>query len=80
MFEDAYASKQSTYQPLSTRMRPQTLDEMLGQDHLLGEGCVFRKFVEDDDIPSLTQLVPVVAVSVALNVSCSPVNRLSCLS
>lgn len=52
MFEDAYASKQSTYQPLSTRMRPQTLDEMLGQDHLLGEGCVFRKFVEDDDIPS----------------------------
>lgn len=52
MFEDAYASKQSMYQPLSTRMRPQTLDEMLGQDHLLGKGCVFRKFVEDDDIPS----------------------------
>lgn len=52
MFENAYGGKQTTYQPLATRMRPQTLDEMLGQDHLLGKGCVFRKFVEDDDIPS----------------------------
>jgi len=33
-------------------MRPQTLDEMLGQSHLLGKDCVFRKFVEDDEIPS----------------------------
>ncbi|MEN9430975.1 MAG: Holliday junction helicase RuvB P-loop domain, partial [Pseudomonadota bacterium] len=26
-------------QPLAERMRPQTLDEVLGQDHLLGAGA-----------------------------------------
>ncbi len=52
MFEDSQRSKQSANQPLATRMRPQTLDEMLGQEHLLGKDCVFRRFVEEDQIPS----------------------------
>jgi putative ATPase len=32
--------------PLAVRMRPQTLDEVLGQDHLLGPGAPLRRLVE----------------------------------
>jgi putative ATPase len=32
--------------PLAVRMRPQTLDEVLGQDHLLGAGAPLRRLVE----------------------------------
>ncbi|KXI15076.1 ATPase, AAA family [Corynebacterium sp. CMW7794] len=32
--------------PLAARMRPRTLDEVLGQDHLLGEGKPLRRLVE----------------------------------
>jgi putative ATPase len=34
-------------QPLAARMRPQTLDEYVGQEHLLGEGSALRSAVED---------------------------------
>ena len=40
-------------QPLASRMRPQTLDEIIGQDHLLGEGKILRTMIEDDVIPSM---------------------------
>jgi putative ATPase len=39
--------------PLADRMRPQTLDEMIGQDHLLGQGKVLRQAIETDHIPSM---------------------------
>ena len=29
--------------PLPERMRPQSLDQYVGQRHLVGEGCVLRK-------------------------------------
>ena len=32
--------------PLATRIRPQTLDEVVGQAHLLGPGAAFRRLVE----------------------------------
>jgi putative ATPase len=32
--------------PLATRIRPQTLDEVVGQSHLLGSGAAFRRVVE----------------------------------
>jgi putative ATPase len=34
--------------PLAVRMRPRTLDEIVGQDHLLGEGSPLRQLVEQD--------------------------------
>ncbi len=40
-------------QPLAARMRPQTLDEFIGQEHILGEGKILRKIIESDNIPSL---------------------------
>ena len=40
--------------PLAERMRPATLDEVVGQPHLLGEGCLFRRLLEADRAPSLS--------------------------
>lgn len=38
--------------PLAERLRPQTLDEYIGQRHLVGEEGVIRRFVESGNIPS----------------------------
>ncbi len=39
--------------PLADRMRPRTLDEVRGQDHLVAPGASLRKLIEGDQIPSL---------------------------
>ena len=39
-------------QPLASRLRPKTLDEFVGQTHLLGEGKILRKLIENDNITS----------------------------
>jgi putative ATPase len=39
--------------PLADRMRPRTLDELLGQDHLLGQGKILRQAIESDHLPSM---------------------------
>ena len=38
--------------PLAERLRPQTLDEYIGQTHLVGPNGVFRKFLETGNVPS----------------------------
>lgn len=38
--------------PLAERLRPQTLDEYIGQTHLVGPDGVFRKFLETGNVPS----------------------------
>ncbi len=40
-------------EPLAARMRPRTLDEILGQEHLLAPGRVLRRSIEEDRIPSM---------------------------
>src|SRR5436309_4047589 len=40
-------------QPLAARMRPRTLDEFVGQDHLVGPGRVLRRAIETDQIHSV---------------------------
>ena len=40
-------------QPLASRIRPQTLDEFVGQTHLVGEGKILRKLIESDKISSI---------------------------
>src|SRR5438876_11016822 len=42
-----------TSAPLATRMRPRTLDEFVGQSHLLGPGQLLRRAIEADRIQSL---------------------------
>ncbi|PLX93895.1 MAG: AAA family ATPase [Desulfuromonas sp.] len=39
--------------PLAERMRPQQLDEVVGQQHLLAEGCPLRQIIENDQLSSL---------------------------
>ena len=39
--------------PLADRLRPTTLDEMVGQEHLLGPGKALRNIIESGDIPNL---------------------------
>ena len=38
--------------PLAERLRPRTLDDYIGQEHLVGPGGVFRKFIETGNVPS----------------------------
>ena len=38
--------------PLAERLRPQTLEDYIGQQHLVGEGGVFRRFIEAENVPS----------------------------
>jgi putative ATPase len=39
--------------PLATRMRPRTLDEFVGQEHLLGPGTALRRAIEEDRVASM---------------------------
>ncbi|MBQ6401505.1 MAG: replication-associated recombination protein A [Firmicutes bacterium] len=40
-------------QPLPARLRPRTIDEVVGQQHLLGEGKVLRRIIEQDMVSSM---------------------------
>ncbi len=51
---DAKATEESlTAAPLAERMRPRTLEEFVGQEHLLGEGKLLRRLIETDQLTSL---------------------------
>ena len=39
--------------PLAARMRPRTLDEIVGQEHVLAPGKTLRRAIEADRVPSL---------------------------
>ncbi len=39
--------------PLADRMRPRALEEVVGQDHLIGPGKLLRQAIESDQIPSM---------------------------
>lgn len=41
------------HEPLASRLRPRTLEEFVGQEHLIGEGKILRKMIESDSISSM---------------------------
>ena len=41
------------YQPLADRIRPKTLDDVVGQQHLLGKNGLLRRVIESGNIPNL---------------------------
>jgi len=43
----------SSAQPLAARMRPRTLDEFVGQEHIVGPGTILRTAIENDDLTSM---------------------------
>jgi putative ATPase len=53
LFDDAEAAAASAAAPLAVRMRPRTLDEVIGQRHLTSAGTPFRKLIDNDAPMSL---------------------------
>ena len=47
------ASESTAHLPLAERMRPLTLDEFCGQEHLVGEGQILRSILETETRQSL---------------------------
>lgn len=45
--------QENSNQPLADRLRPRNFDEYVGQQHLIGEGKVLRKLIEQDKISSM---------------------------
>ena len=41
------------YQPLADLLRPTTLDEVYGQDHILGEGAILRRLIDSGNVPNM---------------------------
>ena len=41
------------YQPLADLLRPQTLDEVYGQEHILGKNAVLRRLIDSGKIPNM---------------------------
>ena len=39
--------------PLADRIRPESLEQVVGQQHLLGPGKALRQLIESGDIPNL---------------------------
>jgi putative ATPase len=57
LFNDTTApgqpEKYPTRTPLAERVRPVTIDDVVGQKHLLGNGKPLRQFIERDEVPSM---------------------------
>lgn len=44
---------QNRFEPLAARLRPSTLEEFVGQEHLVGQGKVLRRIIETDALSSI---------------------------
>jgi putative ATPase len=51
--DDVDITSANTAAPLATRMRPRTLAEFVGQEHILGAGKLLRRAIEADRLPSV---------------------------
>jgi putative ATPase len=58
LFADAARERQTATAPLATRLRPSTLEELVGQEHVLGEGSALRLAIEQDRPPSMILFGP----------------------
>src|SRR5512135_320700 len=50
--EEPQSAAEDAGAPLAARMRPRTLDEFVGQEHLIGPGRALRRAIESDQITS----------------------------
>jgi putative ATPase len=48
LFDHAMQERMKNEAPLAARMRPRTLDEFVGQEHIIGEGKLLRRAIESD--------------------------------
>jgi putative ATPase len=52
LFSDAASQRAEEVAPLAQRLRPRTLDELVGQTHVLGEGSALRRAIAEDRVRS----------------------------
>ena len=52
LFTSQTQQKKQQYTPLAERLRPQTLQEFVGQQHILGQGRALHKMIEHDELSS----------------------------
>ena len=50
--QDLFTQNARDHAPLADRMRPRTLDEFIGQKHIVGEGRLLRRAIEADRLTS----------------------------
>jgi len=50
---DLFDGRQITKEPLAARMRPRTLDEYIGQEHIVGKGRLLRRAIATDQLTSV---------------------------
>lgn len=53
LFDFAYEQKKKDHEPLAERFRPETLDEFVGQSHIVGEGKLLNRLIKADRITSM---------------------------
>jgi putative ATPase len=53
LFEEAQEIETADNAPLATRMRPRSLEEFVGQEHILAPGKLLRRAIEADRLPSV---------------------------
>lgn len=53
LFGNEIQTEKITRKPLADRVRPKTLDEVVGQEHLLGEGKILKVLLDKKDVPSM---------------------------
>jgi putative ATPase len=53
LFEYGRSQERSRTEPLASRMRPRTLDEVVGQSHIIGQGKMLRRMIEADRLSSI---------------------------
>jgi putative ATPase len=58
LFDEAAGRRLEQVGPLAQRLRPATLDEFVGQEHVIGRGRGLRRAIEADRVPSLVLFGP----------------------
>lgn len=53
LFEYAAGMRKETGSPLASRMRPRTLEEVVGQRHIIGRGCMLERAIRADKLSSV---------------------------
>ncbi|HPX12577.1 MAG TPA: AAA family ATPase, partial [Syntrophales bacterium] len=51
--QESTSGEEARDRPLADRMRPRSLQEFIGQDHLLGKGTLLRRAIEEDRLFSM---------------------------
>ena len=53
LFAQDHEERRAAHAPLAARMRPRTIEEVVGQQHLLGENAPLRRLIESDRVSSV---------------------------